>query len=144
MKFVKKWWFWDVFKWINGLIRNLFWCCFLKFYIQSTLPPLYSTSEIILVCVQKLIETSYFHQMNKGVTAGYLINTKRNKKRRLWYSKYRIVAFLMPLGTNNSTSININKNHTIEFFHQFILMDNQPRIKVISKRGNPNNIQNVS
>ena len=68
-------------KWIDK--RSIFDDAFWEFYIQSTPPPLYYASEIIPVCVQKLIETSYFHQMNKGFTAGYLINTKRNKKRRL-------------------------------------------------------------
>ena len=50
-------------KWFDK--RSIFDDAFWEIYIQSTLPPLYSTSEIILVCVQKLIETSYFHQMNK-------------------------------------------------------------------------------
>ena len=68
-------------KWFDK--RSIFDDAFWEIYIQSTLPPLYNASEIIPVCVQKLKETSYFHQMNKGITAGYLINTKRNKKRRL-------------------------------------------------------------
>ena len=93
-----------VFKRINRLIRNLYSEFFGKFILKHHEEQMQVKS---FQCVQKLIETSYFHQMNKRRHCRISHQCAGGSRRRKWgydIPNIGLVVFLSPLGTNKCRS----------------------------------------